>query len=100
MIEVELLTREWVELREESQPGRIVLRPVDSDIPPARGRRRLDLSRSGEATAKSPGPTDRLEGRKGEWSLSDRTLTVSAGNWKGTYLIAEVADDQLVLCPQ
>jgi hypothetical protein len=100
MTEQEKLARTWVEVREESEPGRIVLRPVDYNLPPARGRRWLDLSEPTRALAKSPGPADKMEGKSGTWSVSDQELSITAPGWTGTYHIEEVGENLLVLRPK
>jgi hypothetical protein len=92
------LAREWVEIREESGEGRVVLRPSTHPLPPARGRRRLDLRTEGKAVPKAPGPTDQLQASgAGEWSLEGNTLHLTAPGWSGDYLILEVTEDVLVL---
>lgn len=93
-----MLAREWVEMREESGAGRMVLRPSTHNLPPARGRRRLDLGIGGEAIPKKPGPTDQLAtAGAGGWSMEGDTLRLTAPGWAGDYRILEVTDDVLVL---
>ena len=91
------LARSWVEVREEGGADRIVLRPETYAIPPARGRRGLDLSRPAAAVAKAPGPTDKTEGKPGSWSLSGDELTIDAPGWSGTYTVEQVSGNILVL---
>ncbi len=100
MIDVHMLTREWVEIREEGGPERLLFRPTSYKIPPARGRRRLDLREPGQAVAKTPGPTDRLQSSAGAWSLEGDELRVSAPGWEGAYRIEELTEDKLVLRPK
>ena len=94
------LVREWVEIREESQEGRIVLRPMGYDIPPARGRRWLDLSIEGTAQVKSPDATDKMEGKGGTWSLQDDNLSLEIPGWTGSYRIEQLDEDILVISPK
>ena len=100
MTSIVMLRREWVELREECTKGRIVLRPITYKVPPARGRRRLDLSVKGFAAAKSEGPSDKLQARGGSWSLQDDDLKVDAPGWTGTYRVEEITQEILVLRPK
>jgi len=98
MADVKELARNWVEVREEGSAGRIVLRPQSYPIPPARGRRALDLSGPGQAAlAKAPGPDDKSVGKSGKWSVAGDELTVDAPDWAGTYTIEELSQDILVL---
>ena len=93
-----MLVREWVEMREESGEGRIVLRPSTHTLPPARGRRRLDLRTEGKAIPKAPGPTDQLQASgAGGWSIEGDTLRLTAPGWDGDYRVLEVTQDVLVL---
>jgi hypothetical protein len=87
----------WVEVREESTGGTIVLRSFDSPVPPARGRRSLMLRPDKRAEARAPGPTDRSEAVAGSWSLDGDTLTVDASGWTGRYRIRDRSGDKLVL---
>lgn len=91
------LERHWVEMREESQGDRLVLRPADAPLPPARGRRGLVLRPGNVAEALSPGAADRSVGTPGTWSLQGDTLTVSAPGWAGRYRVRFQDPDKLVL---
>lgn len=97
MSDAKSITREWVEIQEESKGGIIVLRPLDYPIPPARGRRHLDLGTGGLMGAKSPGPSDKLESLGGEWSIEDRHLHLNAPGWEGNYDIEDLKSDILIL---
>ena len=94
-----MLAREWVEIQEESSDGQIVCRPITFDIPPARGRRRLDLREQGIAAAKSPGADDRLTSQLGGWIKEGNILIVTSDGWAGTYRIEDLTDILLVLVP-
>jgi hypothetical protein len=97
MTDTKSITREWVEIQEENKDGIIVLRPLDYPIPPARGRRHLDLGRGGLMDAKSPGPTDKLESSGGEWSIEGKQLHLKAPGWEGDYDIEELKTERLIL---
>jgi hypothetical protein len=99
-IDADLLARQWVEMREEATPGAIVFRPADADLPPARGRRQLDLDPGGRARAGRPGGDDRTRfDESAGWHLSENKLVIDAGDWKGTYRIKEADGNRLVLEP-
>ena len=87
----------WVEVREESAGGTIVLRPFDAPLPPARGRRSLVLRPDQRAEARAPGPSDRSEAAQGSWSVEGDMLTVNAPGWTGRYRIRDRSGDKLVL---
>jgi hypothetical protein len=98
MADKEKLTREWVEVAEESDGGAIHLRPSDYPIPPARGRRHLSLEQRGGSEALGAGATDKLESiGSGSWSLDGDTLHVTAPGWEGNYQIEKLTDDLLIL---
>jgi hypothetical protein len=90
MTDIKFISREWVEIKEESSGARIVFRPIDFPIPPARGRRHLNLEADGVADAKDPGPTDKLIGKGGKWSLKDRRLHLEAPGWEGEYDVEDL----------
>jgi hypothetical protein len=98
MTDVKELARNWVEVREEGSADRIVLRPQSYPIPPARGRRALDLSGPGQAAfAKAPGPDDKSVAKPGKWSVSGDELMIDAPDWAGKYTIEQISQDILVL---
>jgi hypothetical protein len=87
----------WVELQEEASPGRIVLKNADSDIPPARGRRILQLAPGNRAHAGNPGPSDRLESTPGKWELKAGRLEIQLPGWTGSYRIEKADKETLTL---
>jgi hypothetical protein len=89
---------QWVELREESSPGVIVLKRASSDIPPARGRRSLYLLAGGKTMAEAPGADDRgvLQG-EGLWRLNEGTLSIELPGWSGRYRLQKPDQNTLVL---
>lgn len=99
-IDAGLLCGDWVEVREQSHNGSVVLCSIDADLPPARGRRRLVLSPDGKLRGGSPGPDDRLRADEGgKWSFADGKLQVTAGEWAGTYRVTDASPDRLVMVP-
>ncbi len=93
-----LIARVWVEIREDSTDEKLVLRPTDYPIPPARGRRQLELTEIGQGQALEAGPADKLETvSHGGWSIEDQTLLLNIEGWEGTYEIEDLQDDILVL---
>ena len=93
------LSRDWVELREESAGDRVVFCPASDALPPSRRpRRRLELAASGGASGKGSGPGDAtvLES-SGSWSREGQTLHVALPGWDGDYDISELTDNRLVL---
>jgi hypothetical protein len=91
---------QWVEMREEATPDCIIFRSADADLPPARGRRQLDLNQAGYALAGRPGGDDRVSfGDAAIWHLKGDQLSIDAGEWKGKYKIKEADSEKLVLQP-
>lgn len=99
-IDADSLCGDWVEVREDSRGGNVVLRPIDADLPPARGRRRLVLSPGGKLRGGSPGPDDRLRADEGgQWSFAEGKLQVTTGEWAGTYRVTDASPDRLIMVP-
>lgn len=91
---------DWVEMNDESTGGEVVFRSINSDIPPARGRRRLVLGADGKVAGGAPGPDDRVrQGAQGRWSLHNDTLHIESGEWSGEYEVKQARPDRLVLRP-
>jgi hypothetical protein len=93
------LGREWVEIREEGGGNRLVLRPLDADIPPMRGgRRRLSLTAGGGSESFASGAADAMESiGTGGWNLQGGMLQLEIEGWSGSYRIEELSDDVLIL---
>jgi hypothetical protein len=87
----------WVELREQSEGGRIVLKSADADIPPARGRRMIALAPGNLARAGNPGPSDRLEGPSGSWEMKAGRLHIDLPGWTGVYRVEKTDKETLTL---
>lgn len=94
-----LLTREWVEIVEDSTEETWVFRPLDYPMPPSRGgRRRLELQSSGDAVAKSTGRADAMEiSGRGTWSCDNGSLLLDLPGWSARYEIKELKNDLLVI---
>ncbi|HID49085.1 MAG TPA: hypothetical protein EYP40_05650 [Chromatiales bacterium] len=93
-----ILARRWIEIREESKDDILVFRPEDYPVPPARGRRHLELSAEGQGRALGEGSTDRLETTsEGDWTTDGRTLRLSIPGWEGEYEILDLRDTILSL---
>ena len=100
MSELEKLARHWVEIAEESTPERIVLKPMSEKIPPARGRRWLDLSSPGQAAAFTANRADKMTAKQGDWKFQDGLLELKAPGWNGEYEIEEINEEILVIVPK
>jgi hypothetical protein len=99
-MDLNLISGQWVEIREESTPGAIMFRSIDSDIPPARGRRHLKLDELGLARAGGPSADDRVRfSDAARWQVSNDKLIVEGGEWQGIYRIKEADGTVLVLEP-
>ncbi|TYC58606.1 hypothetical protein FMN50_09150 [Rhodobacterales bacterium] len=89
---------EWVEIREESAGDRVVFYRLGSSIPPARGRRHLELQEAGRAGGTAPGPADKYESTgSGGWSLKGDTLDIQLPGWEGEYEIEHADESKLIL---
>lgn len=93
----EKLVGNWVEVREEGAPGKIVLRPFSAPLPPARGRRGIVLADGNVAEARQPGASDRNVGSRGSWSVDGDRLTLEVAGWSGRYRIENEGEDKLIL---
>jgi hypothetical protein len=90
----------WVHAHERDTDEHMVFVPADTELPPSRGRRELDLGEGGEATEAGPGPTDRPEARAARWELTDDDELViqspeGGEGWRARVVSADA--DRLVL---
>ena len=93
-----MITGDWVEIAEKGTPGRLVFYRLGADIPPARGRRHLQLKGQGHAQAQAPGPTDKSEiSGSGGWIQDGTTIFIRLPGWEGEYSIEDLQDTQLIL---
>jgi hypothetical protein len=68
------LHKRWVHSYEEDGDDEMVFRPSNFDLPPARGRRSIELRPDGSYVESSPGPVDVPEEAGGQWSLKGDEL--------------------------
>jgi hypothetical protein len=70
-IEPTALRGRWRHAHEQDSEDEMVFVPADTELPPSRGRRELELGEGGEASEGGAGPTDRPETRPARWELTD-----------------------------
>ena len=94
-----LVARHWVHSHEEDSAGVAVYRPKGYAFPPARGRKELELSPSGELTEHGYGPTDRrTKGGRGSWRLDGEELVLKSEDGPERRLrVASLTADRLTL---
>lgn len=98
MIDEKLISREWIEIREDSKDDMLVFRPANFPIPPARGRRHLKLTTEGQAKWLDAGPTDKLEtASEGNWKIDKNKLFLNIPGWEKEYEIVELNQNKMVL---
>jgi hypothetical protein len=92
----------WVHAHEEDTATEMVLVPASRDLPPSRGRLRIDLRDDGTLIQGSPGPDDRPTEAAGSWELSaDGVLglrPVDGPGWEAK--VVSAAPERLVLEPR
>jgi len=64
----------WTHSHEEDSNDELVFRPASHPLPPARGRRSLELRPDGVYVELSPGPVDVPRESAGRWSLEGDRL--------------------------
>jgi hypothetical protein len=96
-IDIEALSRTWMHSHEEDQDDRIIFRPAEKKLPPARGRTGISLSADGTTEHIGTAPDDRPQLSPGTWTLEGRVLTLHVSGGEETYEILSVDDQQLVL---
>jgi len=98
-IDQQALAGHWLHSHEEDSASETVYRPKDYALPPARGRKALELGPSGRYTELGFGPTDRrVESGSGNWKLTGDALvlTDTAGHERRRQVV-EVTPQRLVL---
>jgi hypothetical protein len=65
------ITRHWVHSQEEDTEAGMVYRPVEHELPAARGRAALKLNRDGTCQYYGIGRGDRPEAAPGKWTLEE-----------------------------
>ncbi len=99
-IDVKALTRRWVHSHEEDTAEGQVFRPDDRPFPPSRGRRRLDLSGSGDVVETMSGPDDRQRDLGGNWRVEGNRLVLNVEGRSAEQLeVVSVEPDKLVVRP-
>jgi hypothetical protein len=95
----EALQKRWVHSHEEDSDEEAVFRSGDRPLPPARGRRSLELRPDGSYVESFPGPVDVPEEASGRWSLEgDRLALNPAGDRPGEeWRVVAAEDDRLRL---
>ena len=78
-IERRRLVARWVHSHEEDDDSSTVLRPADHELPPSRGRTRLELREDGRMVEDGPGPDDRLVEATGAWELKRGEVLILRG---------------------
>jgi len=68
------LHKRWVHSYEEDGDDEMVFRPSSFDLPPARGRREIELRPDGRYLESHPGPVDVPEEAGGQWLLKGDEL--------------------------
>lgn len=70
------LYKRWVHSYEEDSEEETVFRPPSFDLPPARGRRSIELRGDGSYVESFPGPVDVPDEASGRWSLEGDRLAL------------------------
>jgi hypothetical protein len=69
-------------------------------VPPARGRRSLELRDDGSAVERGPGPDDRPVESSASWELRDDDLVLRGERGLEVMRIVSAEEDRLVLRPE
>jgi hypothetical protein len=97
-IDPDALVGSWTHLREQDSGDLVAFRPSDSPIPPARGRKAMDLVAGGNLRQFTAGADDRRVVSAGSWSLDGRELTLhTEGGAEERYEVERLTDKELVL---
>jgi hypothetical protein len=93
------LHKRWVHSHEEDRDDEAVFRPATFDLPPARGRRSIELRADGSYVESFPGPTDVPQEAGGSWSLEgDRLALRPKGDQPAeTWRVVVAEEDRLLL---
>ena len=93
------LARHWVHAHEEDSPSTLVYRPKGYVLPPARGRKALELEPSGGYVEHGYGPTDRrVRDGSGRFRLEgDDLVLADTGGKERRLRILELEPNRLVL---
>jgi len=93
------LAGHWLHAHEEDSSSETVYRPKGYALPPARGRKGLELDASGHYAELGFGPTDRrVESGAGSWKLAgDELVLTDATGRERRKQVLEVSPQRLVL---
>jgi hypothetical protein len=93
------LHKRWVHSHEEDRDDAAVFRPATFDLPPARGRRSIELRDDGSYVEALPGPSDVPQEAGGRWSLDgDRLALQPKGDQPAeVWLVLAAEEDRLEL---
>ena len=93
------LHKRWIHSQEEDSDDEMVFRPSGFDLPPARGRRSIELRRDGSYLESFPGPVDAPEQADGSWSLKGDELEIHPGGDRPgeTWKVVSAEEDRLRL---
>ncbi len=93
----DLLQKRWVHSHEEDSGDEMVFRPSCFDLPPARGRRSIELRDDGCYVESFPGPVDVPAEAGGSWSLAGDELELQprGGQAGETWRVVVVEPDRL-----
>lgn len=93
------LARHWLHAHEEDSASTLVYRPKGYALPPARGRKALELDPSGVYTEHGYGPTDRnVRSGGGRFRLDGHDLVLADDGGKERRLrVVELEPNKLVL---
>jgi hypothetical protein len=69
----------WIHSHEEDTETGRVFRPGDSQLPPSRGREKLELRADGTFIGSRPGPTDEPRQTAGSWVVDGKRLLIREG---------------------
>jgi hypothetical protein len=92
------LVGRWIHAHEEDTADGMVFRPAEHELPPSRGRMRLELRDDGTLIETSPGPVDRPEGASGQWQLTDDDeLVLATGGQRRVVRVLAADPGRLVI---
>jgi hypothetical protein len=92
------LVGRWIHAHEEDTADGMVFRPAEHELPPSRGRMRLELRDDGTLIETSPGPVDRTEGASGQWQLTDDDeLVLATGGQRRVVRVLAADPGRLVI---
>jgi hypothetical protein len=79
-IDVAALTNHWVHSHEEDSEEAQIYRPKGHAFPPARARKELELTPSGQFVERGYGATDRSKMAQGSWRIDGDDLVLQSND--------------------